>query len=215
MRFVFPRWTNALPTALAIATPIAAIGLIAAVAYWFSPEYTDVGYRPVQPVAYSHRLHAGQLGIDCRYCHTTVERAWHAAIPPTATCINCHKYVKADEPSLAKVRESAETGNPIPWVRVHQLPDYAYFPHLAHVNAGVGCVSCHGRVDKMERVRLWAPLSMGWCLECHRNPKPYLRPVSEVTNMSWNRREANYDPDQDPLRTRKVEPPQHCSGCHR
>ncbi|MCC7146290.1 MAG: cytochrome c3 family protein [Phycisphaeraceae bacterium] len=151
-----------------------------------SPQTTAVGYAPVQPVAFSHAMHAGQLGMDCRYCHTTVDKAAFAAIPPTQTCMNCHSHIKADSPKIAAVLESYQTGRPIPWVKVHDLPDYSYFNHAAHVNQGIGCVTCHGRIDKMEVVHQQQPLSMSWCLECHRNPEKFLRPRDQVTNMTWN-----------------------------
>jgi len=212
---IFPRWTNHLPTAFAVAVPVLAVAVVASVTYWFSPHFTDVGYQPEQPVAYSHELHAGQLGIDCRYCHNTVEYAGHAAVPPTETCLNCHNYVKTESEALSMVRESGETGESIPWVKIHQLPDYAYFNHSVHVSAGVGRVSCHGRIDQMVEVAMYEPLSMGWCLECHRNPEPHLRPVSEVTNMAYDPVAAGYDPDEDPNRTRELAPPENCSGCHR
>ncbi len=177
----------------AIVGPVYA-GLI--VLYGFSPQATDVGYAPLQPIAYSHALHAGDLGIDCRYCHVTVEDGATAAIPPTQTCINCHSSaygIRRDSPKLQALLaayygtgDRPETaGLPIPWVRVHDLPDYVYFDHSAHVRHGVGCAECHGRVDRMETVYQVQPLSMSWCLECHRNPGPRLRPASEITNMTW------------------------------
>jgi hypothetical protein len=205
---------------LGLLAPLLGAGAIFAVWYWFSPEYTDVGYRPRQPVPYSHKLHAGDIGLDCRYCHNTVERAAKAAIPPTATCMNCHKLVKSTltgpyQKRIEKVVESFETGKPIEWVRVHMLPDYAYFNHSAHVAAGVGCSSCHGRVDHMDVVEQVQPLSMGWCLDCHRNPEPHLRPLDQVTNMAWDPEAFAYNAAEDPQRTRQVDPPLHCSGCHR
>ncbi len=215
MPAIFPRWTNNVPIIVGLIAPLAGASLIFAVWYWFSPLYTDVGYRPDQPVAYSHKLHAGELGIDCRYCHNTVEKTAHAAIPPAATCMNCHELVKTESPRLDLVRESLATGKAIPWVRVHQLPDYAYFNHSPHVAAGVGCASCHGRVDQMTVVEMKQPLSMGWCLDCHRDPKPNLRPLDQVTNMDWDGSQSPYDPDRDANRKRKVNPPTHCSGCHR
>ncbi len=215
MAQIFPSWTNKVPIALAAAPPVIGVVVILSVWYWFSPEFTDVGYQPEQPVAFSHALHAGEMGMDCRYCHNTVEEAGHAAIPPTDTCMNCHAVVQTDSNLLAEVRESAETGESIEWVRVHMLPDYAYFDHSVHVAAGVGCSSCHGRVDEMEVVSQQEPLSMGWCLECHRNPEENLRPRGEVTNMGWDTATADYDPHEDPTRLRDVNPPQHCSGCHR
>ncbi|MGM0577300.1 MAG: cytochrome c3 family protein [Myxococcota bacterium] len=215
MAAIFPRWTNKIPAAIGVGAPLVLVGVVGAVWYWFSPWYTDVGYRPEQPVPFSHALHAGDLGMDCRYCHNTVEVAAKAAIPPTATCMNCHTQVRAESPKLAPVRESWETGEPVPWVRVHQVPDYAYFDHSVHVAAGVGCSSCHGRIDQMKVVTLQKPLSMSWCLDCHRDPEPNLRPLDQVTDMEWDPATADYDPAQDPNRTRAVNPPEHCSGCHR
>ena len=117
--------------------------------YVMSPDVLETGYTPVQPVPYSHKLHAGNLGMDCYYCHTTVEKAAHAAIPPTETCMNCHTKVKEKSALLAPIRESYETGKAVPWVNVHVLPDYVYFNHQSHVTVGVSCVSCHGRIDQM------------------------------------------------------------------
>lgn len=215
MAQIFPRWTNQLPLLIGAGLPLATIGLIVFVWYYFAPEFTDVGYQPTQPVPFSHQLHAGSMGMDCRYCHNTVEEAGHAAVPPTQTCMNCHAVVAPDSTRLAVVRESYETDTPIEWVRVHMLPDYAYFDHSVHVAAGVGCASCHGRIDQMPVVRQSEPLSMRWCLQCHRDPEPNLRPVSEVTNMAYDPAEAGYEPAEDPHRLREVNPPQHCSGCHR
>lgn len=181
----------------------------------FNPRQTEVGYSPQQPVPYSHKLHAGDLGIDCRYCHFTVERAAMAAPPPTEVCMNCHTRVRSNSPLLAPVRESYANGTPIAWVRVHRLPDFVYFNHSAHVNAGVSCVSCHGRVDQMIEVKQVEPLSMLWCLECHRNPATRIRPRELVTKMGWQ-------PDRDPaeigrelIAANRISPPTNCSGCHR
>lgn len=215
MPAIFPRWTNNVPIAIGLLAPLLGAGLIFAVWYWFSPMYTDVGYRPEQPVPYSHKLHAGELGVDCRYCHNTVEKAAHAAIPPAATCMNCHDLVKTESKRLELVRNSDKTGESIPWVRVHQLPDYVFFNHSSHVASGVGCATCHGRVDQMVTVEMKSPLSMGWCLDCHRDPKPALRPLDQVTNMAWDASTMQYDADRDANRKRKVNPPTHCSGCHR
>jgi len=203
------------------------IGLGAFVWYYFSPLYTDVGYRPKQPVPFSHQLHAGNMGMDCRYCHNTVEEAGHAAIPPTSTCLGCHGadtgQIASNKRSLQPIRDSDEkngTGTPVEWVRVHMLPDYAYFNHAVHVKAGVGCVSCHGRIDQMEVVYQAQPLSMGWCLDCHRAPAEHIRPDSvSVTNMSWNRelalKENSELAAEIEAKAAKVNPPEHCSGCHR
>ena len=199
---------------LAAGAPILLIGVIGFVWYYMSPEYTDVGYQPDQPVPFSHQLHAGQLGMDCRYCHNSVEKAAHAAVPPTETCMGCHNHVKKTSPLLSLVRESYATDKSIPWAKVHMLPEHAHFDHSVHVSGGVGCVECHGRIDQMAKVYQVKPLSMGWCLDCHRNPDPHLRPKNEVTNMAYNALEAGYDPKNDPSRVRNVEPPQHCGACH-
>jgi hypothetical protein len=184
--------------------------------YYFSPQYTDVGYRPTQPVPYSHKLHAGDLGIDCRYCHVSVDVAPHANIPPTATCMNCHKLIGQDNDKLLAVRESYATNRPIEWVRVHMLPEYAYFNHSAHINAGVGCETCHGNVANMVVVQQKESLSMGWCLDCHRNPDPFLRPLDEVTTMNWTPPADQADFAARVKQERGIDPPvEDCSGCHR
>jgi hypothetical protein len=200
---------------MAVAVVIGSCFAVGFVWYFFSPEYTDVGYRPIQPVPYSHKVHAGDLSIDCRYCHTSVENQAHANVPPTRTCMNCHNMVNTDSDSLALVRASFVTGEPIEWIRVHNLPDFAYFEHSPHIRAGVGCISCHGDVTRMEVIMLSEPLSMGWCLECHRNPDPHLRPVSEVTNMNWQRPPNHVQWLADWKESINLKPPIFCSGCHR
>ena len=183
--FVFPRWANKTRQLAGLLLSTAPLYITGLVWYGASPKTTDVGYQPTQPVPYSHALHAGQLGMDCRYCHNTVEQAAHAAIPPTATCMNCHSRVWTKSAKLAPVRDSFASGQPVEWMKVHDLPDYAYFNHSAHVTRGVGCVSCHDRVDQMEVVYQAEPLSMAWCLDCHRNPAPHLRPKDQVTHLGW------------------------------
>jgi hypothetical protein len=195
---------------------------IGALWYYGTDKFLSVGYTPSQPVDYSHKLHAGDMGMDCRYCHTTVEETGFAAVPSTQTCMNCHAKVKTDSVKLLPVRESWATGEPIPWVKVHNLPDYAYFNHSVHVAANVGCASCHGRVDQMVKVGQQAPLTMGWCLDCHRNPGPHLRPEGvSPTDMNWKPDAARLAlAPEDPqtwkaANGRTVSPPVHCSGCHR
>jgi len=150
-----------------------------------SPYITYAGVVKPQPVAFSHQHHVAGLGIDCRYCHTSVEQSATAGIPPTATCYNCHKLIWKDSPMLEPVRASYKTGEPIRWNKVHDLPDFAYFNHSIHVAKGVGCAECHGRVDKMALMRSEHALQMRWCLECHRNPEPHLRPKDKVFDMAW------------------------------
>lgn len=215
MAQIFPRWTLRLPFYLATGGPLLALGVVGAVWYWGSPAYTDVGYRPPQPVEYSHRLHVGELQLDCRYCHASVESSKVANVPPTQVCMNCHHVIKRDSEKLAPIRQSVETGMPMRWVRVHNLPDYAYFHHAAHVRAGVGCASCHGRIDQMEVVYQAEPLSMGWCLDCHRDPTAHLRPADAVTDMQWFPPSDQAEQAAQLIEQKSLAPPEDCSGCHR
>ena len=215
MAQVFPRWLNRAPLALAGAGGLVSVFAVCTVWLFFSPRHTQVGYRPEQPVPYSHRLHVGELGLDCRYCHVSVETSPIANVPPTQVCLNCHRVVGRESAKLAPIRDSAARGQPMRWVRVHKLPEYVYFDHHAHVRAGVGCASCHGRVDQMEVVIQVEPLSMGWCLDCHRNPAPHLRPVSRVTDMKWVVPPDNGAFAAKVRRERGLAPPLSCTGCHR
>ncbi|NIL99685.1 MAG: cytochrome C [Acidobacteria bacterium] len=215
MSQIFPKATNWAPLVLAIAGPAVGILAIAGVWYFFSPEFTDVGYAPEQPIPYSHELHVGQLGLDCRYCHVSVETSAVSNIPPTQTCMNCHTVIKRDSELLAPLQESAQNDKPLRWVRVHNLPDYSFFDHSVHVRAGVGCVSCHGRIDRMEVVEQTEPLSMGWCLDCHRNPAPHLRPTEEVTNMDWIPPRDHAAFAAQVIEEKNLKPPEDCTACHR
>ncbi len=212
---IFPKWTNRLRTFLGLGAAGAGVFVLVLFAYGASPKTLNVGYAPDQPVPYSHAIHAGKLGIDCRYCHTTVEKAAAAAIPPTRTCMNCHERIRPESPKLALVRESARTGEAIPWVKVHDLPDYVFFDHSAHVTRGIGCVSCHGRVDRMDVVTQTQPLSMGWCLNCHRNPEAFLRPKDKVTDMAWKPAEPQAELGRRLREEYGIRPPTSCSTCHR
>ena len=215
MAQIFKKSANLWPLYAAVAVVVLGAGVVGFFWYFGSPEYTDVGYRPVQPVAYSHKLHAGDLGIDCRYCHTAVEISAKANVPPTETCMNCHTLIGTDRPTLEPVRESWATGKSIEWVRVHDLPDYAFFNHSAHITAGIGCESCHGNIASMEVVEQKKPLSMGWCLTCHRNPAPFIRPASEITKMNWTPPADQAEFAQKIIREKNINPPTDCSGCHR
>lgn len=185
-RFLFPRWANFLLPLIIVSGIGGALYVPTFAALAMHPDTLNIGYQPEQPVLYSHALHVGQLGIDCRYCHTTVEKAGFAAIPPTQTCMNCHANAATNSAGLLKIYESWNTGDPVEWVKVHDLPDYAYFNHSAHINQGVGCYSCHGRVDQMDVVYQAEPLNMGWCLSCHREPEKHLRPKDQVTSMTYH-----------------------------
>jgi hypothetical protein len=215
MAVIFPKSSNFYVKVLGAVIGFGALVGVGAVTVATHPVVVDTGYQPEQPVPYSHKLHAGSMGMDCYYCHSTVYKASFAAVPSTETCMNCHVKVKEKSPRLEPVRESYRTGNPVPWVKVHKLPDYVYFAHQPHINAGVSCVSCHGRVDQMVEVKQVEPLNMGWCIDCHRNPAANLRPVELVTNLGWK-------PEGDPaeygkkiIAEKHINPPVHCSGCHR
>src|SRR3989441_11185277 len=190
MSAIFPKWTNRLPAMIIIGVLLVGSALAAGVWYYLTPKYSRVGYQPIQPVAFSHSTHAGQLGIDCRYCHSAVEKSWYSNVPSSSTCMNCHNQVLKDDPRLALIRESAQTGKPIPWVQIHKVPDYVYFNHSVHVNRGISCVHCHGEINKMEEVRHEKPFSMGFCLDCHRDPSAKIRPQSEVFNLNWSPQEG-------------------------
>ena len=174
-----------------------------------------------QPVQFSHKHHSGDDGIDCRYCHTTVENSSTAGMPSTKTCMNCHSQIWADSPYLEPVRESWRTGKPIEWNRVHDLPDYVYFNHGIHVQKGVGCSSCHGRVDEMPLVYQAASLQMEWCLSCHRQPERFVRPKEKVFEMEWrpeNTTAEQIAQGQQLVRDYKIQQPNvltSCSTCHR
>lgn len=213
MAQIFPKWTNEAPRRILIGTIIILNSLVFGVWYFFSPEYTHVGYAPEQPVPFSHQVHAGQLGLDCQYCHNQVTESRYANIPATQTCMNCHNQIQTDSEDLAPVRESWETGEPIEWIRVHMLPDFAYFNHAAHVNVGVGCESCHGRVDRMDVVHQAEPLSMSWCLDCHREPEKHIRPVEEVTTMGYQD-ENQLDTGRDLVARQNINAPIYCQACH-
>jgi len=168
-----------------------------------------------QPVPFSHDHHVSAIGIDCRYCHTAVESAASAGIPPTATCMNCHSQIWSDSPMLEPVRESYRTGTPIRWSRVHDLPDFVYFDHSIHVAKGIGCAECHGRVDRMPLVYQASSLQMSWCLDCHRQPERRLRPRSEIFNMTWQPPDNASELRAELAEQYQVESLISCSTCHR
>ncbi|MFG0256751.1 MAG: cytochrome c3 family protein [Phycisphaerales bacterium JB043] len=211
---------------------------VAIVWTYFTPSYWEVGYMPEQPVAYSHQLHAGTLGIDCRYCHDNVEESGYSNIPSSSVCMSCHTVVDnaqgylakavsttggdsvhwANE-NLAKLRDAYDHGEAIEWTRVHKLPDYVHFDHSIHVNLGVSCYSCHTRIDQMPEVYQSQPLSMGWCLDCHREPEHHLVDTSEVDVTNLRRvqemlSQSDYAQTTGMLLAQQVDPPQNCGACH-
>jgi hypothetical protein len=183
---LFPRWAT-LVARIGLASlagaPILLVSLLMALQY--TPYVTGQSLTPEQPVPFSHAHHVGGLGLDCRYCHTSVEHTRFAGLPPTHTCMTCHSQLWTNAAMLEPVRRSLADGIPIRWRRVNRLPDYVYFDHSIHIAKGVGCTTCHGDVDRMPLMRQAAPLTMGWCLDCHRNPAPNLRPESELFAGSW------------------------------
>jgi len=198
--------------------------LLAGTAFYVFTQVARSGYitgryvERQQPVQFSHKHHVGDDGIDCRYCHTTVETAANAGIPPTQTCMNCHNEIWADSPYLEPVRASYRENKPIEWERVHDLPEYAYFNHSIHVAKGVGCSTCHGQIDEMPAVFQENTLQMEWCLQCHRNPENFIRPKSEIYNMEWKDADLTKD-ERDKLKKeyqiRSREMLTSCSTCHR
>lgn len=216
MANLFSKSSNALPLKIVIAVTVLGVTAVAGITYYFTPKYTRVGYEPKQPVAYNHYLHAEQLGLDCRYCHSYVDESGHANVPDAGTCMNCHSQVKKDSPLLQPIRNSYATGEPVEWVRIHKVPDYVYFNHAVHVNRGVSCVECHGKVNEMETVYQAEPFSMAFCLDCHRNPETAIRPLEEVYNLNWSpETEAAHAEMAERVIDWNINPPQSCSGCHR
>lgn len=240
----FPRWTNWVPLKIAVCLGFVVVGATVGATYYFTPKYTRVGYEPTQPVPFSHKQHVGELGLDCRYCHSFVEVSGHANVPTNQTCYNCHgpdkAQVKKESEKLTMVREANVSGDPIRWTKVHKAPDYVYFNHSVHVNRGVSCVSCHGQINEMEVVKHAEPHSMGWCLQCHRNPEQALRPLDQITNLNYKPeqllREVVYAGAADQIKKAqeehgpkvtqqeigallkdkwKIHPPEDCTACHR
>jgi hypothetical protein len=228
---VFPKNSRQIAGALVLGVMLFGVLLAGGITYYATPKYTHVGYMPHQPIPFSHRTHVGQLGLDCTYCHTNVFESPHANIPSTHTCMNCHDpqrgNIKGDSGLLAPLREAWATGQPLPWVRVHKVPDFVYFNHQIHVNRGISCVSCHGRVDDMVEVRQVEPYSMSWCLDCHRKPEPHVRPNAKITDLAWDpMRDWSVSPltqftesqsifAQKMVRESGLHPPTNCTACHR
>jgi hypothetical protein len=179
-----------------------------------SPWMTEAHVAREQPIQFSHERHVGGNGIDCRYCHTSVEESGFAGIPPTKTCMNCHAELFANSPFLAPVRESFESGRSIEWTRVHDLPDFVFFDHSIHVNKGVGCTTCHGPVNRMPLMAQEQSLQMEWCLDCHRRPEEFVRPRSEVFNVNWVRPANQTEVGRRLVEEDQIQQLTSCSTCH-
>lgn len=182
---IFPPNSNSLVTWATWAGGLFVVLLVAGLTFYARSNNNAVGVPVAQPVDFPHNLHVAQVGLDCRYCHTTVETSNTASVPSTETCMTCHSQLRVNTPQLQNVLDSWQSGTPLQWNRVHDLGDYVFFDHSIHVNNGVGCTSCHGQVDQMAQMWKNEPMTMGWCLECHRSPEQQLRPRSEVFNMSY------------------------------
>jgi hypothetical protein len=232
---IFPKWLNILPTVAAVGGLLAATSVIGGFWYYATPKFFKVGYMPKQPGGgFNHQLHAGQLGMDCRYCHTKVEVSPEANIPNVSTCIGCHAdgrltklAINPDHKAKTEFMRTAYASDaPIEWRRVHKVPDYVRnFPHHVHVNAGVSCYSCHGQIAGMPIVYQAQSLSMSWCLDCHREPSQYLVPKEKVTQLQWveaemKRRTKDNDDNKQSAEAQRLlkdlhsQPPQNCGACH-
>ena len=216
MRPLFQPWSDTIFRICLVAAVVATCGLPTAMVLWVRTPYVTGQYDAIeQPVAFDHRHHVRDDGIDCLYCHYEATRSKYAGVPPTSVCMNCHSQVWQESNRLAPVRASWFEDRPIRWRRVHQLPGFVYFDHSAHLSHGVGCVECHGRVDRMARVFAVAPLTMQWCLDCHRDPGPHLRPLGELTNMASSPSISRPEVGAELRRELHVDPPVSCTGCHR
>jgi hypothetical protein len=180
-----------------------------------SAYVTQAFVARTQPVPFSHKHHVAGMGIDCRYCHTSVEVSSFAGLPPTKTCMNCHAQIWAQAPMLEPVRESFRTDRSITWVRVHDLPDFVFFNHSIHVNKGIGCSTCHGRVDQMPLMWSVSPLQMEWCLDCHRQPEKYVRPRERVFDMAWTPPPDQLARGAELVKKYNIQKLDSCSTCHR
>ncbi len=191
-RFVFqPKHDHALRALLAIGGFLFIVLLILSYGYWQSSCWQRINVAAQQPVPFSHKHHVAELGIDCRYCHTGVEKSSYAGVPPTETCMTCHSQIWTNAALLQPVRNSAQFNRPLAWQQVVNIPNYVYFNHSVHINRGVACVSCHGRIDQMPMTYQAIDMKMTMCLDCHRNPEKNLVPTSQVTNPKPDRHAAN------------------------
>ena len=219
MSQIFQRSANTLSKVSLVGLLLLVGGLVGlAIVIGSSPYVTRAQEYVEQPVQFSHLHHVGDDGIDCRYCHTSVETSSFAGIPPTKTCMNCHSQIWSNAPILEPIRASFREDKPLRWIRVHDLPDFVYFNHSIHVRKGVGCETCHGRVDRMPLMVQKNSLQMEWCLNCHRDPAQYVRPRDQVTTMGYVPAKAQSELGPELVREYKIADKEHltnCSVCHR
>jgi hypothetical protein len=213
---LFPEWSNTVFWALIALGILSVLAAPTCAIVWArSPYSTAELSAPVQPVKFDHRHHVRDDGIDCLYCHPGARQSAYAGVPATSVCMNCHGQVWNGSPELARVRDAYFSGKSIAWERVNALPDFVFFNHAVHVNKGVGCVTCHGRVDEMAQVTQAEPLTMRWCLDCHRNPEPNLRPVSAVTDMEWKPGPSQKEMGHELGKSLGIRNLDDCTVCHR
>ncbi len=216
MAALFPRWTNTATRAVLFAIACTLIAAPIALMAWVRTPNETGRYAPVlQPVPFDHRLHVADMHIDCRYCHSAAERSPTAGLPSSATCVPCHNSVWLSSREFAPVRASLAAGRPLQWNRVDKLPDFVYFNHSIHLNKGVGCETCHGRVDRMATVVQAAPMTMQWCVGCHTNPAAHLRPPEQVTTMGWTHRTPQRELGAALMAEYHVRKLTNCTTCHR
>jgi hypothetical protein len=213
---LFPKWADSTFRIGLFLVVAVVVGVPVFLMWWVrTPYVTGQFYQLSQPVPFDHRHHVVDDGIDCVYCHDEVERSPVAGVPSTSTCLNCHNQIWNRSPLLALVWESRSERRPITWLRVNDLPDFVFFNHAIHVNKGVGCETCHGRIDQMARVYQAAPLTMGWCLDCHRDPARYLRPRSAITTMGYRPARPQDEIGPELARRYGVRSITNCTACHR
>ena len=216
MAQLFPKSANALARASHVIVAGLGGAVLLLVLNWNRmPWANNQGVARDQPIPFSHQHHVGGMGVDCRYCHTSVEVAAQAGIPPTKTCMNCHSQIWADSPTLEPVRASFREGRSILWTKVYDLPDFAYFDHSAHVTHGVGCSTCHGRIDQQPLTYQVPSLQMEWCIECHKAPEKFVRPKSEVFNMAYQPPANQLELGRRLVREYGIKTRISCSTCHR
>lgn len=216
MKPLFPASANAVYWLTIGAIGLALVALPASMMVWIRTPYATGKEDPrTQPIKFDHRHHVRDVGVDCLYCHGFARTGPYAGVPATSVCMGCHNQIWTENPELARVRKSYFENTPIHWQRVNALPDFVFFNHAVHVNKGVGCVTCHGRVDEMAQVYATESLSMGFCLDCHRAPEMHLRPLSAVTDMTWSPRGSQRELGSQLRRELGVRSIVRCSGCHR
>ncbi|NJN15776.1 MAG: cytochrome c3 family protein [Oscillochloris sp.] len=216
---IFPRNANLIARLSIFGGLLLVVELLLITGVYFRSNYfRQINVAVQQPVSFSHQLHNGVLGIDCRYCHVSVADSYFANIPATETCMTCHSQIATNRETLAIVRESYATGLPIEWVKVHKVPDFVYFNHSIHVSKGIGCSSCHGQVDQMAVVWQTQAFYMGWCLDCHRAPEQHIRPREEVYNMDYVAPANQLEIGRQLVAEYGIMPPDqltNCYVCHR